>query len=164
MKCPLANKWWFGSSRYADIDNYNLGGLNWVTAPYSFFYGKIGGSMPVAAPMRRVGDSFTASASTAAGKRFRILAADYLFKTSETTLHATHQSPDGVGTPTEGLFNGLPASFWFNYGGTNAHFALDDGSVTKFSSIGVYADMSGGDFYRSKWGNERHILPKSLAE
>lgn len=167
MKCPLANDWWFGPDKYnrSDIDNYNLAELNWVSTPYSFFYGEIGGHMPVNAPMKRIGDSFEAAESSAAGRRFRIVAADFLFKTSNTTMHTTHRSPSGKGIPSEGPMNGKPASIKFQFvDRSNANFALDDGSVTMLPFIDSYADGGGGNFYRSRGQNSRYILPKDLEE
>lgn len=174
MKCPLASPDWLAPEGrmvyYSNIDNYNLGAYHGVQSTYQLF--PTGNSednlLKSDQQMMKAGDAFIPRSGTGSGKEFRILAADVVMR-------------QGWGYPAEGvlLTTQMPRDFAVPYGGnyvnntvgwelpptatTKANFCRDDGSVTKYPSIGVLSASTGNWFTVRNDGNSWY-LPAEMAE
>lgn len=177
--CPLADTEW----REKDLDTI------WRSrVPYSLFFGKIDyftnpistaatgnpNGWDVVTHNDRVGRYFTLGTSyTSAagrGKKFSLLASDYIVRREATRTYSTHPSPSGGSFGVGEVGNSSGGRWWqtsLGEGVVDASFLADDGAVSSYSGLHCFSGGNNDESVMYRAGRndrESHLLPVDKAK
>ena len=114
--------------------------------------------------MRKVGQGFTLSKGTGAGKRFHVLAGDVMFSDNGDTTLMTHHPDDGAGSEV-GASNLRPSAVRVVGAGVHstANFVSEDGGVQHHRFWAPPGSYVGHDWLTADRNDRGYLLPEDMA-